>query len=289
MRKLALCLLFTFLLVAPLSQASVQEVTYDLRDDGAYVTHTTLTNDSSLNLWIEEDAYNIDVRVGGELSGFNLDRRNGFKLLYPEPNTTGKEVEVNYRSSQVMEKGDSSYFVTTLRTDRSIESVETELILPERALLKEGGGSMISPEPSSIDTDGRRMSIKWNLESLNEDDEIAFFVAYEEPGNLFLIVSITSLSIVILSLVLFIYRRKGYRRKESRERFQHLVERERKVVDALMTSGDETMWQKELQRATDFTKSKLSRTLKKMEERNIVEKIPHGTSNKVKLVEEEDQ
>ncbi|MFB6216542.1 MAG: helix-turn-helix transcriptional regulator, partial [Candidatus Aenigmatarchaeota archaeon] len=60
-------------------------------------------------------------------------------------------------------------------------------------------------------------------------------------------------------------------------------DREKEVIEALSDADESTMWQKSLQRETGSTKSKLSRTLKKMEERGLVEKIQHGTSNKVRL------
>lgn len=289
MIKLSLCLLFAFLLVLPTALATTQNIVYDVEED-VLVSHTIRTNVSEPKLWVEEDAYNFEVLSDGEDVGFQLERTEGFKLVRPDVDGTEKEIEVEYMTSQVLERGENSYFITSLRTGQETVSVSVELKLPERALLKGEGmeGSFINPRPRSIETEGRRISVIWELEDLEEDEQVPFFVAYEEPSNIWFPFSLVSLVIIVLLVAAFFYQRRRGKQKKFDKRFQHLVEKEREVVDALMEKDDYTMWQKELQNATGFTKSKLSRTLKRMEERGIVDKMPYGTSNKVKLVEEKE-
>lgn len=287
MRKPVICLLFAVLLVVPTTSAASQEIKYDVKGDEAHVSRTFETNVSSLELWTEEDAYNFELRVNGERRAFDLEKRRGLNLLKADLETGRKDVEVEYRTSDAIEKGERSYFITTLHGGPTTENVSLELVLPERALVKEGGSS-VSPEPESIETEGRRMSISWKWTGLEEGEEIPIFVAYEQRDNVWFPLSVASVVIIVMLAAAFLYQRIRGKQKKFDKRFQHLVEKEREVVDALMEKDDYTMWQKELQNATGFTKSKLSRTLKRMEERGIVEKMPYGTSNKVKLVEEQD-
>lgn len=285
MKKLLFCLLFAFILLAPTVLGATYDITYDI-DGEAHVRQTLESNTTDPKIWVEEDAYNFEVRSDNESTSFSLERREGFKLLRPDVGQANKEIKIEYRTSQVIERGENSYFITTFRPGQDTDFVSIELILPERALLKDEGTGPISPEPDSVETDGRRISVNWSLEDLEEDEQIPLFVAYEEPRNVLTLV----LYLILIGLLAFgfVYKKRVQNKEDFEKRFKHLVERERKVVDALMEEKDNIMWQKELQNATGFTKSKLSRTLKKMEERGIVEKIPYGTSNKVKLVEDED-
>ena len=287
MRKSAVCFLLAFLLAVPTAKATSQEIIYDLKDDVAHVSHEFKTNESSPEFWVEGDAYNFEVYADGQEVGFDLERINDLKVLSPNV-SKGGNIKVKYYSSEVIERGKKSYFITTLRTRQETKDTTMELILPERALLedKEARGASISPEPDHIETEGRRISVNWQWENLQEGESVPIFVTYEEPGNIWFMLTIISFIVVAFLTIVPFYQRKKQKEERLKKRYQHLVDKERKVVDTLLDAEDNTLWQKELQNATGFTKSKLSRTLKGMEEREIVEKLPHGTSNKVRLIEE---
>ena len=61
----------------------------------------------------------------------------------------------------------------------------------------------------------------------------------------------------------------------------HLLENEKKVVTALRIHG--SLWTKELLLKTKLSKVKMSRLLKSMEKRGIIERQAYGNSHKIKL------
>jgi uncharacterized membrane protein len=60
-----------------------------------------------------------------------------------------------------------------------------------------------------------------------------------------------------------------------------LIDKEQQVVDFLKQNGE--VWQKQIQQATSFSKAKVSRILRNLEERGVVTKTIYGNTNKISL------
>ena len=65
----------------------------------------------------------------------------------------------------------------------------------------------------------------------------------------------------------------------------HLLEKEKDILQALKAAPNHTLKQKQLQEQLKFSKAKLSRTLKDLQVRGLVEVVPYGNTNLVKLLE----
>ena len=64
---------------------------------------------------------------------------------------------------------------------------------------------------------------------------------------------------------------------------EHLIESEKAVIAELKNADKKELWQKQLQLKTEFSKAKLSRVIRNLEARNIIQKTPYGNTNKIKL------
>ena len=131
-----------------------------------------------------------------------------------------------------------------------------------------------------------RKIINEEISSLNEgwfSDKLWNFLA-----NILLVV------LLIFILLLFFYFKKKVKQKRAKilkkktkskiERIEeHLMESEKKVIDELRNADKKELWQKQLQLKTEFSKAKLSRVIRDLEARNIIQKIPFGNTNKIKL------
>ncbi|MDP2673041.1 MAG: hypothetical protein Q8O84_04480 [Nanoarchaeota archaeon] len=151
----------------------------------------------------------------------------------------------------------------------------------------------ISPEADKIYSDGQRIILKWEEKELNEKFEVS--VISEQIANLFNLnfILIIALIVGILFYVLYIKKIKkkkqvtAIKRKKGKSKTEilegHLMESEKKIIDELKNADKKELWQKQLQLKTDFSKAKLSRIIRNLEARNIIQKIPFGNTNKIKL------
>lgn len=77
-----------------------------------------------------------------------------------------------------------------------------------------------------------------------------------------------------------------YRFRWARAKLQispGLLESEQKVIQCLINAKDQQLMQYQLQKLTGFSKPKLSRVLRSLEQRGLIEKHPRGSTNLIKL------
>ena len=153
----------------------------------------------------------------------------------------------------------------------------------------------VSPEPDNLYSDGQRILLNWQKKQLDEKFEVSVISEQlDEPFNLSMIILIFILIIAIL-LVFFYFKKKiktkqkkvkvSKKKKKSKTEILegYLVESEKKVIDELRNADKKELWQKQLQLKTEFSKAKLSRVIRNLEARNIIQKTPYGNTNKIKL------
>ena len=151
----------------------------------------------------------------------------------------------------------------------------------------------INPQADNIYSDGQRIILRWEEKQLDEKFEISVISEQiTKPFNLNLIL-IIALIVGILFYVLYIKKIKkkkqgtAIKRKKGKSKTEilegHLMESEKKIIDELKNADKKELWQKQLQLKTDFSKAKLSRVIRNLEARNIIQKIPFGNTNKIKL------
>ena len=151
----------------------------------------------------------------------------------------------------------------------------------------------INPEADEIYSDGQRIILKWQKEQLDEKFDVS--VISEQiikPSNWLMIFLIFVL--IIILLIFFIFFRKKIKQKKTKfvkkKKKQkseiideHLIESEKIVISELRNADKKELWQKQLKLKTEFSKAKLSRVIKNLEARKIIQKIPFGKTNKIKL------
>ena len=153
----------------------------------------------------------------------------------------------------------------------------------------------VSPEPDNLYSDGQRIILNWQKEQLDEKFEVSVISEQpDEPPNVFEIILVFLLVVIILFL--FFYFKKKIKTKQKKVKVskkkkkskteileEYLVESEKKVINELRNADKKELWQKQLQLKTEFSKAKLSRVIRNLEARNIIQKIPFGNTNKIKL------
>ena len=127
-----------------------------------------------------------------------------------------------------------------------------------------------SPMPESVDSDGRHIILNWRFKD-DQDRIIAVF--YEGPKTYYLI----AVLIILFSLAVIFFLTKA--------RMTHIVtetlsDDEKKVVEQVRKGVKK---QKLIAKNLEFSKSKMSKVLRKLEEKGLIEKKPFLKTNIIKL------
>ncbi len=137
------------------------------------------------------------------------------------------------------------------------------------------------PQNAIIGSDGRHVTLEWHVDNPELGDTLTFNVMYEyvgiQPFNLLYYVLPLLGVISVLGVLLIKFR--------SREDIMSvLTQDERRVIEVIRSKGDRYIKQKEIVRATNFSKAKVSRILATLEERGLIIRERVGRTNKVKLL-----
>lgn len=197
-----------------------------------------------------------------------------------------ENISGNYSSyvlSSGLEKTSEGYiFLDKLKFNQSYDSVQIKLNL-ERGLLINNYEAY--PTGYLLETDGQTISLVWNLERVNSGSDFAIFVNLEDTNKSSLLRNIfTGLVMVLFVFIGFLFYKKYFKSKRLNKKIEkYLLDSEKKVLNELEKAEGKELWQKQIQLKTNFSKAKLSRVIRDLESRNLIEKIPLGNTNKIKL------
>lgn len=175
-------------------------------------------------------------------------------------------------------------FNLDLSLSQNITGATATVKLPEGyALANTSLIPAISPNPSNIVSDGRRIIVNWNFDNIKADQSFKVQTFYEPTENsipINLLSIIATLILVIIGGVFFYFRRI----KQPKELILSVLDDfEKKVVEVISTAGGEINQRKVVQE-TNLSKAKVSRVVKRLQERGLLEVIRLGRTNKLKLV-----
>jgi len=155
----------------------------------------------------------------------------------------------------------------------------------------------LNPTPAEVLSDGQRILISWKNEDISQFSASAITQSIRGFNWLFISLGIIVAALAGAGTTWYVLHRKKKKedrktRKEAKEEAKkevkkelvpQFIEHERMVVDILSkTEGHET-WQKQLLLETKFSKAKLSRIIKNLEQRGVVKKTVYGNTNKISL------
>ncbi len=227
-------------------------------------------------------------------------------------------LSIKYLTGSLIEKTQDRFFLVDLSKVHSKE-ISVTLILSEGATLKYSLDSpqiSVVPKTSKISTDGKSIVLQWDEMDLAQGK--AMMVIYTEAKTVF---GIEKMVLLLALLILFFVGKKQVRRlmkekereelhreekyvigegkkelfseekKEEKktednlkkELTKNLFEEERALIEVLLEAKGHELWQKQLQLQTGISAVKLSRKLRNLEAKGLIEKIPYGNTNKIRV------
>ena len=280
MKKLFVFLTFAllFIILAGTISATI-ETDYYIYEKKVLVRHSFEEKVSDLELRIPSDYSALQIN-----SGYNLEKSANYYLIKIN---SADNLSISYITQSMIDKSENQYFFVARNYLDKPQNVK--LVLPESAVLLEEG--IVSPEPDEISSDGRSIILKW--ENYNEKQIV---VDYEFLKNRNFIYYLIFGFLILIFLACILFERKKHKEKLKKVKIknkktkpkseiieEHLMESEKAIINELKKAEKTQLWQKQLQTNTGFSKAKLSRVIRNLEIRNLIQKIPLGNTNKIKL------
>jgi DNA-binding MarR family transcriptional regulator len=253
-------------------------VTYSLIGDKALV-EINFGEVNNLEFKLPYDIKTFESNTNYEIVDFN-----DYKIL--KVNYSG-DLSINYITRSVIDKSSNrNYFILNNNFANPINFV---LSLPEGAVLED----LMFPNPDVITTDGRNIILKWD--NFDAEEIVVSYDNIKEPNNLWFYLAIV---LIIAFSIFYVYQAKNIKRKiiqikskvqrsnedKKKDVIRNLFREEKKIVEYLFDKKGHSCWTKEMVRDLDISKVRLSRKLRNLVQKGLVEKVPYGNENKIKLL-----
>lgn len=202
-----------------------------------------------------------------------------------------RTLEMWFETQDFVKTVDSkSLFSLDLSLSDDINQAFAAVKLPEGyALTNTSLISSVFPTASNIVSDGRRIIINWNIPNVTSEQSFKFQALHEPTKNPFTglfglgvsgILSVGILSLFVAGGGILLYRRV----KKPREVILSVLDDfERKAIEVISDAGG-VVNQRKVVQETNLSKAKVSRVVKRLQERGLIEVIRLGRTNKLKLI-----
>ena len=250
---------------------------------------------SQLNLWLNYSFRDLNISDNeGELYSFYSELTNIITVnLRNELNTNQTQrITLEYKLGQEIQKisGKPSFYQFIFRPSFYFFTYyyRMSIRLPDNCFLYEGE-DVPSYYPENVDKDvkGNRIILTWELSNVPPLADKLFLINYSKPlgANFIWIVIVGPIFGVICGAIIVFWWMRRRERISMKEVSEIFLSDDQKLLLKLIADSEGKLTQKELIELTNFTKSKISRNLKPLEENNLIEKERWGREYKVNLTE----
>ncbi|MBI2172810.1 MAG: hypothetical protein HYT73_01195 [Candidatus Aenigmarchaeota archaeon] len=284
---------FFMVLLSSFAYASLEEYNIDvsINDDGSTdwlvkLDYTNITTKS--DYFIFGTPANLEVTADGSPIKCSATSNVGVSIICN--NVNSKSVVYKFRLENSIEnirdlRRFSYKFSITQFTDRFAASIKLPLgaALVETSRLSGTGLQPFEPSFGREGSDGRKIYIEWisNIPKLGETYDISIIYEDIQPINQQILPFFVIIAALLAIIGGFIVYNKKFR-VSSKNILPVLAENERKVMQILINEKKDVD-QRKIIKDTDFSKPKVSRIIKELVGRGLVEKIPKGRTNIIRL------
>jgi len=193
-----------------------------------------------------------------------------------------RTVYIDYETSSFVKISDRYFFDGDFSLNREIGTIAVSITLPEGMTpAKDIEGIFPSNATMIWNPQGGKVNLIWSLNDIPADRILRFQILYEKlqtSGFQLWYIVFPVIAIVTIIIVILIKKMRG---KSKEIVLSVLDEFERKVMDSIIASGG-TVNQRKVVQETNLSKAKVSRVVKSLEERGLIEVERLGRTNKLK-------
>jgi uncharacterized membrane protein len=281
------------LLLVPMVFASnvinSSETRIEMEGSAAYVhSNILLTSDSigNLTLILSPNPRDVEIIINGGETGCLIQAE--FARCGSLP-AGAYNVNISYETEYpIAFVGENTVFRYTDKLPYPALEQEITLTLPVGYIIPREKGKdesfYISPKPEEVYSDGQRIILSWSQKGQELPISV---IARRVIGPPFGWIAATGVFVMLtaMGVAWFILSNRRARVSKPKQKKKMivptLIDKEQQVVDFLKQNGE--VWQKQIQQATSFSKAKVSRILRNLEERGVVTKTIYGNTNKISL------
>jgi hypothetical protein len=278
-------------------------VSADLGENTAFISQdvflNALSRQTSFKASLTKGAENINVYIDDKRAEYVMVNSSNIIINSYQPLLGKHFLHIDYTSSYPLSRmGERLLFrydtdpLEMTKGFTLLIKLPLGYVIPQE--IDKSASYFVTPEADRIYSDGSRTSIVWRRTEISEKFSVT--VISEEKGNegRFPIYA-TALTIAIVGIGMFILYLRNYLKSkrlpeagdtsfEKNIAVPDLIESEKVVVEILSSSSGKTMKQRDIQEKSGFSKAKLSRVLRNLEERGVVLKKPSGNTNEITLI-----
>jgi len=225
---------------------------YDIVEFSTLIRPLSVNYDGIYNIEEVDDTYVIKLE----------------KSIVPGQNT----IKFALLFDDIIDQNGPEYVFRTSFYPEDADELAISITLPMHFALSDKEPSSI-PKPNEITSDGQQITLSWNFID-PESADLSIF--YSGPSSFLNIMVGFIIILIVISVVLFYY----FSKKTKKQIEETLSSEELKIVDQVK-QGVKT--QKEIAKNLEFSKSKMSKVLRKLEEKGLIEKEVHFKTYILKL------
>ncbi len=245
---------------------------------------------SSMDYSLDFEVFNLDYQADFEFADCSAERNNRGSTIHCDfIGMTNEEntLTLDFDTMDVIRKtGDNYRFTVNYGIGLPVEASFVLITLPENHILAGGENESYFPNSGGILSDGRRIMVFWEDEGLGAGEEMQYSILFTRPAMnaefLEYLIYLTAVAAIVLIIFgVFYLRRRG----QNVAVVKSVMNRdEKRIIDILSSKGGKA-GQKLLVRESDFSKAKVSRIVKSLKDRGVVDTEPiSGRENRVFLM-----
>ncbi|MCX6708987.1 MAG: winged helix-turn-helix transcriptional regulator [Candidatus Woesearchaeota archaeon] len=283
--------LWVALLILPIVLAAsieTSETTLDVEKNNIIVyTSMMLTPQKdigNLTFILAQNAKDVEVTIDGEKRDCTLVKE--FARCGSMANGT-HTANITYETSYpIAESGENTLIRYTDRLPYPAEKQQVSIKLPLGYIVPREKDKdedfYVTPKTTDTYSDGQRVILYWEQKGQELPISVVARQVVRTPIG-WMAAALIAIAAAIISSYIVIHQRRTTKPKQKKKTtiVPTLIDNEQKIVNFLKENGE--VWQKQIQQATTFSKAKVSRILRNLEERGVITKTIYGNTNKIAL------
>jgi uncharacterized membrane protein len=263
-----------FLLVG-ICSAFTYDINFDIIDESSVLETLTMTFPNGTvqkeYFFKLRDFSELRVESDGKEIAYHVHAEDDEKLInFTIPGGTN-QIAISYIARDLIFSKDEEYVLSTIFTPPpDADNIRIKVALPEGYLQSRED---IHPENWTRYTDGKRIIFEWSFSG--RTSPISIQVYYYTPFSIsgFPLIGIFLLICGATGLIIY------YRRRSRKERWLGFSIDEKKIIDFI--SSRRTLFQDDINENFNFSRAKVTRIIKRLEEQGLIEKQKIGKTNRI--------
>ncbi len=146
--------------------------------------------------------------------------------------------------------------------------------------------SSVYPVPSRIRSDGKRIIVEWFEEELLAQEDFRVFLMYIATDERKMLPATVGIAVGLLLGLSIAYYYFSRRPTKGREVASLVLGEDEKQIYGLLVARDDVILQDDIAKETDFSRAKISKLVRRLEEKGIIIKEPYRKTNRLLLKKE---